>query len=213
MLSQDDDDNILHPVAYFLKKHSPAEYNYEIYNKELMAIVRAFEEWCPKLQSVINPIRVLSNYKNLEYLMMTKLLNQCQAHWSQFLSQFNFKIVYHPSTAGGKLDTLTRRSGDLPKVGDDYSLENQTIIIKPENILQLSAMAMLTPATPVLVQLFTDGYNEDLFPNNILKLIRDGAKHCQEISLAECDEYNNLLCYRQRIWVPNYEPFKLYPLQ
>jgi hypothetical protein len=39
VLSQYDDDNILHPVAYFSKKHSPMECNYNIYNKELMAIV------------------------------------------------------------------------------------------------------------------------------------------------------------------------------
>jgi hypothetical protein len=84
-------------------------------------------------------MHVLSNHKNLEYFMMTKLLNRHQAHWSQFLSQFNFKIVYRPGTAGGKPDVLTHRSGDLPKVGDNYSLENQTTIIKPENIVQLSA--------------------------------------------------------------------------
>jgi hypothetical protein len=39
VLSQYDDDNILHPVAYFSKKHSPAECNYEIYDKESMAII------------------------------------------------------------------------------------------------------------------------------------------------------------------------------
>jgi hypothetical protein len=44
MLSQYDDDNVLHPVAYFSKKYSPVECNYKIYDKELMAIVRAFEE-------------------------------------------------------------------------------------------------------------------------------------------------------------------------
>jgi hypothetical protein len=58
ILSQYDDDGILHPVAYFSKKHSPAECNYEIYDKELMAIVRAFEEWRAELQSVENPISV-----------------------------------------------------------------------------------------------------------------------------------------------------------
>jgi hypothetical protein len=56
-------------------------------------------------------------------------------------------------------------------VGDNYSLENQTTIIKPKNTLQLSAIAILTLDSPVLVQSFTDSYNEDLFPNNILKLI------------------------------------------
>jgi hypothetical protein len=39
MSSQYDDDNVLHPMAYFSKKHSPMECNYEIYDKELMAIV------------------------------------------------------------------------------------------------------------------------------------------------------------------------------
>jgi hypothetical protein len=43
--------------------------------------------------------------------------------------------------------------------------------MKPKNILQLSAMATLTLTSPALVQLFTDGYNEDPFPNEILKLI------------------------------------------
>jgi hypothetical protein len=98
-------------------------------------------------------------------------------------------------------------------VGDDCSLENQTTIIKPENILQLSAIATPTPASLVLAQLFTDGYNEDPFPNNILKLIQDSAKHCRDISLAEGDEHNNLLRYHQRIWVPNYEPLKVHLLQ
>jgi hypothetical protein len=213
VLFQYDDDNILHPMAYFSKKHSPAECNYEIYNKELMAIVRTLEEWCPELQSIINPIHVLSDPQNLEHFMTTKLLNRHQARWSQFLSQFNFKIVYCPGTAGGKPDALTRRSGDLPKAGDNRSLENQTTIIKPENILQHSATTTPIPASPALAQLFTNGYNEDPFPNKILKLIRDGAKHCREISLAECDEHNNLLHYHQRIWVPNYEPLKLYLLQ
>jgi hypothetical protein len=74
-------------------------------------------------------------------------------------------------------------------------------------------MATLTPASPALIQLFTDGYNKDAFPNKILKLSRDGDTHCRDISLAECDKHNNILRYCQRIWVPNYEPLKLHVLQ
>jgi hypothetical protein len=79
VLSQYDNDGILHLVAYFSKKHSPAECNYEIYDKELMAIVCTFEEWRLELESIINPIYVLSDHKNLEYFTMTKLLNRRQA--------------------------------------------------------------------------------------------------------------------------------------
>jgi len=66
VLSQRDDAGVLHPVAFYSKKHSPAECNYEIYDKELMAIVRAFEEWRPELEGAAHPVQVLSDHKNLE---------------------------------------------------------------------------------------------------------------------------------------------------
>jgi hypothetical protein len=43
MLLQYNDDNILYPVAYFSRKYSPVEINYEIYDKELLVIVHAFK--------------------------------------------------------------------------------------------------------------------------------------------------------------------------
>jgi hypothetical protein len=123
MLSQYNNDRLLHTVAFISKRHSLAKYNYEIYNKELMAIVRAFEEWRPELVGVLHPIQVLSNHKNLEYFMSTKLLNCCQTHWAEYLSQFNFRIVYCPGKAGGKPDALTCGSGDLPEEGDKCLVE------------------------------------------------------------------------------------------
>ena len=90
VMSQHDDNGILHLVAFFSKKHTPAECNYEIYDKELMAIIRCFEEWRAELESTPHPIQVLSDHRNLEYFMSTKLLNRRQARWSEFLSRFNF---------------------------------------------------------------------------------------------------------------------------
>ena len=78
VLSQYDDQGILHPVAFFSKKHAPAECNYKIYDKELLAVVRAFKEWRAELQSVSNPVQVLTDHKNLEYFTTTKLLNPRQ---------------------------------------------------------------------------------------------------------------------------------------
>jgi hypothetical protein len=65
ILSQYDDEGVLHPVAFFSKKHSPAKCN----------IIRAFEEWRPELEGTLHPIKVLSDHKNLEYFMTMKLLN------------------------------------------------------------------------------------------------------------------------------------------
>jgi len=82
-----------------------------------MAIVQVFEEWCAELHPVETLISVLMDHKNLKYFTTTKLLNHQQARWAQFLSQFNFKIIYRPGKAGTKPDYLTQRSGDLPRKG------------------------------------------------------------------------------------------------
>ena len=62
MLSQQQPDGTVRPIAYLSQKLSPAECNYEIYDKELLAIVRAFEEWRPELAGTADPVKVLSDY-------------------------------------------------------------------------------------------------------------------------------------------------------
>ena len=79
ILSQYDENDVLHPVAYFFKKHSAAECNYEIYDKKLMAIVCAFEEWHPELKGSSTSVEVITDHKNLEYFMSTKQLSCRQA--------------------------------------------------------------------------------------------------------------------------------------
>jgi len=89
VLSQQDDEGILHPVAYFSKKHSPAECNYDIYDTELMAIIKALEEWRPECEGARYPLKLITDHKNLEYFMTKKLLNRRQARWSEFLTRFD----------------------------------------------------------------------------------------------------------------------------
>ena len=79
ILFQYDENDVLHPVAYFSKKHNPAECNYEIYDKELMVIICAFEEWRSELEGFTYPIDVITDHKNLEYFMFIKQLSCCQA--------------------------------------------------------------------------------------------------------------------------------------
>ena len=72
ILSQYSDDNILCPVTFFSKKHSVQEVNYEIYDKELLAIICAFEEWQPELEGSAFSLKVITDHQNLEYFMSTK---------------------------------------------------------------------------------------------------------------------------------------------
>ena len=75
-LSQVDKEGQLQPVVYFSKKLSPAESNYPIHDKEMLAIIRAIEEWRGKLKSIKDPFTVLTDYKNLQYFMTARRLSE-----------------------------------------------------------------------------------------------------------------------------------------
>jgi hypothetical protein len=212
VLSQYDDEGILHPVAFFSKKHTLAECNYEIYDKELMAIVRAFEEWQPELEGALHPIQVLSDHKNLEYFMSTKLLNHRQTRWAEYLSHFDFKIFYRPGKAGGKPDALTRRSGDLPQGGDEHLTEQQKAVLKPQNLPDnLRWLADTPPGNGQLPldQDISKATKTDAFAQNILTMVREGKQYCRELSLSECQKQDGRLLYQQRLYRPESDPLRL----
>ena len=54
---------------------TPAEPNYNIYNKELLGIVTALKEWRAFLYNTIKLFRVITNYKNLVKFLIIKELN------------------------------------------------------------------------------------------------------------------------------------------
>ncbi|KAH6591102.1 hypothetical protein BASA50_009103 [Batrachochytrium salamandrivorans] len=79
ILSQYDDKDSLRPVAFYSRQMNDAERNYEIYDKELLAVVDSFKHWRHFLQGGLHPIMVLCDHKNLEYFMTTKKLTRRQA--------------------------------------------------------------------------------------------------------------------------------------
>jgi len=82
------------PVAFSSQSLQSAEWNYDMHDKELLAIYQAFINWRRYLEGSINIIDTVTNHKNLEYFMTTKKLMQRQVHWSEYLSQFNAKIWF-----------------------------------------------------------------------------------------------------------------------
>jgi ribonuclease HI len=117
VLSQWDNEGVLHPVAYYSKKHLPAECNYDIYDKELMAIIKALEDWRPECEGAAYPLQLITDHKNLEYCMAKKLVKRRQARWSEFVTRLDYEIPYRPGKSNGQADALTRRPGDLPEGG------------------------------------------------------------------------------------------------
>jgi len=86
------------------------EQNYEIHNKEMLAIIRALEEWRHFLEGATHPVEIWTDHKNLEYFMTAKKLNHRQAHWSLHLARFDFLLHHCPGHTMGKPDALSRRA-------------------------------------------------------------------------------------------------------
>jgi len=117
VLSQRDEKNCLHPVAFHCRKFQPAEINYEIHDKELLAVVDAFKHWRRYCEGATHQVQVYSDHQNLEYFTTTKVLNRRQARWAQELAGIDFRIYYRPGTQNGKPDALSRRLEYRPEKG------------------------------------------------------------------------------------------------
>ncbi|CAJ0941203.1 unnamed protein product [Ranitomeya imitator] len=92
----------------FWGKFSPAERNYDVGNREFLAMKWAFEEWRHWLEGAKHRVVVLTDHKNLTYLESAKRLNPRQARWSLFFSRFDFVDSYLPGSKNVKADALSR---------------------------------------------------------------------------------------------------------
>ena len=64
------------PVEYLSKSLNETERNYEIYDKEILAVIRDLENWRHLLEDAKFKFEIWTYYKNLEYFMKTQKLNQ-----------------------------------------------------------------------------------------------------------------------------------------
>jgi len=79
VLSMKCEDKRWRPVAYISKSLSDTEKNYEIHNKEMLAVIRCLEVWRHFLEGARIKFEVWTDHKNLEYFMSSQKLNRCQA--------------------------------------------------------------------------------------------------------------------------------------
>ena len=96
VLQQLDSDGLLHPVAYYSQKLTPSEINYDVHNKELLAVVDSFCDMRAWVLGSPVPVLVICDHKNLEYFMASQILNCRQARWAIFLSNFDFHLSWGP---------------------------------------------------------------------------------------------------------------------
>ena len=121
------EDNKLHPCAFFSRRLSSAERNYDIGNRELLAVKLALEEWRHWLEGSTVPFLVWTDHKNLEYIRSAKRLNPRQSRWALFFTRFNFTLSYRPGSRNTKPDALSRQF----QIDDTPSTEPAPILPDP----------------------------------------------------------------------------------
>uniref|UniRef100_A0A670IHI8 Gypsy retrotransposon integrase-like protein 1 n=1 Tax=Podarcis muralis TaxID=64176 RepID=A0A670IHI8_PODMU len=120
------------PCAFYSRQLLPAERNYIVWERELLAIKVAFEVWRHHLEGARHPVEVRTDHRNLEYLQTTRKLNQRQIRWALFFSRFQFRIRYIPSSQNQKTDALSRKPEDN---ADTVQQAEPTTILPPAAFL------------------------------------------------------------------------------
>ena len=134
VLLQVGEDEVLHPVAYFSQKLLDRERNYNVYEKELMAIVKALQHWRRYTEGALFPVIVRTDHKNLVYFTENRKISQRLARWAVDLTAFDFLIDYKPGHLNVAPDALSRRE-DLDDGDDTYTSYNTRPVLQPQHFL------------------------------------------------------------------------------
>ncbi|KAJ6437064.1 hypothetical protein O9K51_10361 [Purpureocillium lavendulum] len=237
-LAQRSDDGLMRPVAFFSKKCTPAECNYPIHDKELLAIMRCLEHWDAELRSV-ESFTVLTDHLNLRYFTKKQPLSERQARWAEMLSRYNFTIVHRPGKDAAVPDALSRREQDMPHSAEDERLRGRRIQLlepakggglvtrvksgyiskgdtdQPGDATAEQDESVENPFTePEIQELWKEGLKQHNRYWLIRNAVQEGERRLPSqwglpVMLSECSiDEGQRLCWRERIWVPNHEPLR-----
>jgi hypothetical protein len=158
VLMQKDSNGDMHPCAYLSKTLSSMERNYDIYDRELLTVIHALEEWRHYLLGIARIVTVLTDHKNLTYFRQPHKLSCRQARWNLFLQDFDLHFLHTLGTQMGPADALFRRDNidtadnnekltllpdDLFTHAIDVSLADKITLSTPSDPLVLSALQAL----------------------------------------------------------------------
>ena len=183
-------------MAFFSWKLQLTERNYSTPDQELLVIVTSFKAWWHYLKGSKHLIKVITDHHNLRYFLGAKSLTRWQAHWAEFLSEFNFSIEYR---AGFKnpADALSWRADYQSEGSDTYTLvpffkliilslctgkvdkEGDSQLGASEGALEDEALLSHTIVNEICINLATRRFTEETAATHGLRW-RDGLLYLSE---------------------------------
>jgi len=196
ILSQYDDERVLHSMIFYSKSMILAEINYHIYDKKLLVIIRCFEHWWFELKCTELLIQIFIDHQALKIFMKNKQLSRWQVNYLNILSKFNFQIIFRSGKMNTKVDALTRMS--LTNISESAQrLEDrfQTILIFDKvNVLLVELKANLYQRVHMINQM-----NE--FCNEYRQAMNENKLKFHITKLKNCEIIDSVLFRKDLLWI------------
>ncbi len=188
ILSQYNDEKVLHLMIFYSKSIILAEINYHIYDKKLLIIIQCFEHWWLELKCIELFIQMFINHQTLKIFMKNKQLSQWQVNYLNILSKFNFQIIFKSGKMNTKIDALIRMS--LVNISESAQrLENhfQTILILDKvDVLSVESKANLYHQVYMINQ-------TDEFCSKYKQAMNENKLKFHIIKLKDCEIIDDIL--------------------
>jgi len=185
-------------VAFISKSLSDIERNYEIHNKEILAVVRCLEVWRHFLEGATMKFEIWTDHKNLEYFMKVQKLNRRQARWVLYLLRFNFTLKHVPGSKMGKADSLSRRLDW--EVGVERDNENETLV-KPEwlEVRRIERVEVIVEGVDLLEKVRESKVKDDEVVKAVEEMKQVGVKILRD---EEWREVDSIMYKERKVYVP-----------
>ncbi len=164
-------DNKLHCCSFFSCRLTPAEKNYDIGNREPLAVKVFLEEWRHWLDGTDQPFLVWTDHKNLTYIQSAKWLNSQLARWVLFFGKFNFTLTYRPGSRNIEPNSLshhftTEETGSNPDPLLPHTCFIATITLEIESLVKHTQMVKYTQNQHIFTSV-----HSSLFMSTLLSLL------------------------------------------
>ena len=196
ILSQKHNDGLWHPIAYRSQSMSKEKHNYEIYDREMLGLIRALEDWRHFLKGIT--FKVITDHKHIEWWTTMRDLNRRQARWSLYPSRFTFKVTYRKGESM-QADASSRFSTDHVSDRDN---NRQITVILPKHF-QTVAAAHYKPASDTLRECIRQASAREAEVIEGLRFIDKIAPKALTDGTALWEEEDSFVYHKSRLYVPN----------
>lgn len=204
ILSQKDHNSVTRPVAFFSRSMNSAEQNYDIGEKELLAIVAALKHWRPYLLGTTETITILTDHANLVPFTTSKPLTGRIGRWALCLADYNFKIQHVSGDKNPRADALSRRCDYVKTPPEPEPL------IKPHQLVLATASLDTQPITfdseiTLSGDMLSDlkkAYTKDPFTKKTLNTLHDNPEKAPDNLRHFSISPDGLLLFNNLIYIP-----------